>query len=641
MDFEDSRHIRFNRVGLGTVLDGYIKGVDAVKKYPKLMVLGRPGSGKTTFLKYLALKCSEGLLFEDKIPAFVALRSYSETYGKPDLLSYISNQFIKRHQVGTSASDNIREYVLEALKAGKYLLLFDGLDEVSEENDRRVLNQIRQLSEEYCENHIVISCRIASSEYTFEKFTEVEIANFDRNQIKVFVNNWFRPKNIEKANEFIQELSKNSPLEELANSPLLLTLLCLVFEELNSFPPSRSELYEEGIDILLKKWDAQRGIERSQIYKRLSTRRKADLLSYIGYMTFKEEKYFFKRRDAQAYIRKYIENLSNSSETEHELELDSDAILKSIEAQHGLLTERAKSIYSFSHLTFHEYFAARKMISSNLIEVLKGNFFKSRWREVILLASEMMDSADEFISCVSTATFSLPQSNEKTLAFLGWLEEKISERVIDDSQRSPSAFTVRAYYFEQVIADYSKQARHFPITTMLLARNPNVPHIKKNEVSGAKDVLLRRSTIGDLLHITQPSLKRDEHILDAIRGFSSDSDISTIIHTKLTNAVNLNDSSPEALKILLDQLKIADVDDSQSWWKEQRWKWLEAFRELTSKHFNIGKDWKFTEGEVSILEDYHYGLNLLVELMLTDSVIAKRLRQQILTKLFSASTPEW
>ncbi|MBO1350960.1 MAG: hypothetical protein EBE86_027955 [Hormoscilla sp. GUM202] len=61
-------------------------------------------------------------------------------------------------------------------------------------------------------------------------------------------------------------------------------------------------------------------------------------------------------------MTEYIRNLPDDSNDEETLQLDSEAVLKSIEAQHGLLVERAKIIYSFSHLKFHEYFTAREII---------------------------------------------------------------------------------------------------------------------------------------------------------------------------------------------------------------------------------------------------------------------------------------
>ncbi|MDJ0556595.1 MAG: hypothetical protein QNJ68_19580 [Microcoleaceae cyanobacterium MO_207.B10] len=60
---------------------------------------------------------------------------------------------------------------------------------------------------------------------------------------------------------------------ELATNPLLLTLLCLAFEESGNFPANLSELYKKGLDALLKKWDAKRGIQRHQVYHKLSPQR--------------------------------------------------------------------------------------------------------------------------------------------------------------------------------------------------------------------------------------------------------------------------------------------------------------------------------------------------------------------------------
>ncbi len=72
---------------------------------------------------------------------------------------------------------------------------------------------------------------------------------------------------------FLRKVEDNRPIQELATNPLLLTLLCLVFDEFGDFPTNRSELYREGLDVLLKKWDAKRNIERHQIYKITSKKR--------------------------------------------------------------------------------------------------------------------------------------------------------------------------------------------------------------------------------------------------------------------------------------------------------------------------------------------------------------------------------
>ena len=65
--------------------------------------------------------------------------------------------------------------------------------------------------------------------------------------------------------------------------------------------------------------------------------------------------------------------------------------------QHGLLVERAKGIYSFSHLTFHEYFAARylanisdSIIFHNTLNRLRVYGDDYPWREVLGLLKEMV-----------------------------------------------------------------------------------------------------------------------------------------------------------------------------------------------------------------------------------------------------------
>ena len=60
--------------------------------------------------------------------------------------------------------------------------------------------------------------------------------------------NGFRTKqDAVKAETFMGRLQQDKGIRELATSPILLTLLCLVFEESGTFPENRSELYKEGI----------------------------------------------------------------------------------------------------------------------------------------------------------------------------------------------------------------------------------------------------------------------------------------------------------------------------------------------------------------------------------------------------------
>lgn len=263
------------RFNLGKVTEKKIPGEEAVTKHSKLLILGKPGAGKTTFLKHLAIQCIQGEFQGDLVPWFITLKDFAEADGKPKLLDYLGSYLKPENQ----------QHLEQILNNGKALILLDGLDEVLEGDSKRVIREIEQLTNKYPDNQYVLTCRIAAREYTFEKFTEVEIADFDWQQITTFAHNWFKDKPV-KPETFLTRLEKDQPIKELVSNPLLLTLLCISFEELGDFPANRKELYEEGLNALLRKWDSTRGIQRDKVYKPLSIAKKEDLLSQIAWKTF-------------------------------------------------------------------------------------------------------------------------------------------------------------------------------------------------------------------------------------------------------------------------------------------------------------------------------------------------------------------
>jgi predicted NACHT family NTPase len=437
---------KFERFCLGNVRKRCVPGLEAVETFSKLMILGKPGAGKTTFLKHLAIQCIGGQFQGDRVPVLIALKDFAETTGQPDLLEYIDRS-IATNPVGARHAVPLPMI----LGAGRALILLDGLDEVRDADSSRLLRQIQEFSQQFPQNQFVITCRIAAKEYTFEKFTEVEIADFDDKQIADFSGKWFRSKNDPiKAERFLQRLMEDAPIRELATNPLLLTLLCLVFEDSGSFPTNRAELYQTGVDVLLKKWDVKRNIDREQVYKRLSLKRKEDLLSQIARTTFEAGNYFFKQREVERYITQYIQNLPDASTDPEALELDSVAVLKSIEAHHGLFVERARRIYSFSHLTFHEYFTARKIVTScnpyaaddPTLQSLVTHLTEKRWREVFLLTVGMLDSADTLVQLMKQQVDSLIANDEKLEMFLFWISWKSA--LVDDDYYKPVA--IRVFY---------------------------------------------------------------------------------------------------------------------------------------------------------------------------------------------------
>ena len=96
----------------------------------------------------------------------------------------------------------------------------------------RVIAALEDFNRRYAQSHILITCRIAASDYVFQNFQNVELADFNKKQIDAFAGKWFSDAP-EKHQAFLREFyhSDNERLRELAATPILLTLLCLAFED--------------------------------------------------------------------------------------------------------------------------------------------------------------------------------------------------------------------------------------------------------------------------------------------------------------------------------------------------------------------------------------------------------------------------
>ncbi|KAI9133669.1 NACHT domain-containing NTPase [Acaryochloris sp. CCMEE 5410] len=91
--WQDCNINNFDRLMLGQIRVERVPGLEAVSRYNKLMILGKPGAGKTTFMKRLATQCNQGEFESHRIPVFVTLKELAESADKPDLQSYISQQW--------------------------------------------------------------------------------------------------------------------------------------------------------------------------------------------------------------------------------------------------------------------------------------------------------------------------------------------------------------------------------------------------------------------------------------------------------------------------------------------------------------------------------------------------------------------
>jgi len=239
-DIDELRKQGRDRLDFQRQLGQRMHGLELVKTNQNLFILGKPGAGKTTFLKYITLQAARQQL--PRIPIFVSLNQWADSrWGKGDkaaLLPFLVEQF------AICDFPNAALFIDYLLKEGRALVLFDGLDEVKQEKEqrRRLTYLLQDFARQYDQSQHLITCRIAASDYAFAGFADVEVADFTLDQVHEYARNWFGAQE-KKFDAFTIELDKaeNQGLAELCKTPLLLALLCLTFDNNMRFPPSRAE----------------------------------------------------------------------------------------------------------------------------------------------------------------------------------------------------------------------------------------------------------------------------------------------------------------------------------------------------------------------------------------------------------------
>ena len=378
---------------------------DVLKAGRKLVIVGKPGAGKTTFLKHLSVSYVSGqekALSEEigLLPVFVYLRELDRR--ADDMLDVLA-----RNLGDLSLKPDTKSFLETCLEQGLCLLMLDGLDEVTDRKAYdKVVEDVKHISRAYGDNRIIVTSRPTgySDQLAEDGFIKAEVEDMTPEQVEKFVDGWFAPDPIrseEKARELKENLKalleKDAGLRSLTSNPLMLSLLAIAYEYKWRLPTQRHQLFRDCVDALLERWDASRGFVRETRYEQLTTWRKQQLFYQIARKAHAEGRRIIEDRLLWEEIQEFFrgENL--------EIE-DPQGVVKELETHHGIIVEHAPRLYAFSHLGLQEYFTAEYYATGDWKELLE-HADDPAWEEVIKLYAAIPRTVDAFLGALMASDY--------------------------------------------------------------------------------------------------------------------------------------------------------------------------------------------------------------------------------------------
>jgi len=389
--------------------------LDLLFNFQHLVVVGEPGSGKSTFLAYAILELIEKSdqfsarlgLEHAPIPFFLSLASLQPWTG-PDPESLIR----------LCLPEPLREqssYFESLVETRGAVFFLDGLDEVSiTEERRRVSSWIDEACSHYPDCRFVVTARLIGYRAAplGDRFQKLSLCRFDAEDIHHFVHRWQtltdvrhdqeteaeqRTRIRHRSEELLAIMDEKPRIRELADNPLLLTIILLVFNSRNRLPEERVRLYDECLDVLLEnlqkaRVDAgQRGDFKTTQGLKLEQQR--DLLKALA----------FHLHERGTRERPPSELIALLGTLMPEIGLDAgDAtqFIDEVVERAGLLVHRGPNL-GFSHHTFQEYLTALDLADrenqDRVLDFLCAGGQSSWWREVIQLYAGSIANAGGLI----------------------------------------------------------------------------------------------------------------------------------------------------------------------------------------------------------------------------------------------------
>lgn len=378
-------------------------------RHRALVVLGDPGSGKTTVLRWLAVMAAAGPialldqigLAERLLPVLVSvgrLADIRRTLGEGCAVLNALARYFQDRNVGQERE--LRGFLEGRLEAGECLVLLDGLDEVRGEERNGVLRWLEMFCAQYPRSRFVASSRLVGyAGFALPGAVEVTLHRFNDKQLRRYITALMRafrrwelgtPDDLNadrEAQDLLDALLGNPRLHDLARNPLLLSSLALIHRAEGRLPRHRVQAYEIFSRTLCETWGQARRLVASE-GGLTDIRYEEEALPILGDLALRmheewpagvapEDFVLWVLADA---IRERGDGAPGSAERA------AKEFLQRAGRDVQMLLDQGAGQWGFLHLTFQEFFAAAGLLSSERFEEEAfKHLFDPRWEEVLRL----------------------------------------------------------------------------------------------------------------------------------------------------------------------------------------------------------------------------------------------------------------
>ena len=372
-------------------------GVDALQRSTshRMVVLGGPGTGKTTLLRQMLSDAANVALVDTTapIPIFVQLPEWGRIGGSLKL--YIQQMLHDRDVIINKQPYKVApEYagmLWQQIEHGHGLLCLDSLDEVSASARLSIIRHINEQANQVGGNWVIGSRfnDYKGQQFDGAHFVEWELKPLDRESrrslayrlspvihslIHKDIKSTFRPST---ALDYVNALEQHPTVSAWAENPLLFSLAQYVYTKRLDLPISRSELYQEIIDAIVASRESDVDVRREIIL----------LFADSALLLFERYGRVFTRTDLHHSIRQSMQRFG--------YQFTPDVVAQYVARliRSGLLDSIAQETYGFRHQTLQEYLVGMalahwqiepgELLRERIEHLVEEKATRTRWAEPI------------------------------------------------------------------------------------------------------------------------------------------------------------------------------------------------------------------------------------------------------------------